>query len=128
MGSWRDEAAQPGDDSSPAIAVVRRRWWVIALATVLALAITAAALSQITPVYRATAVLQAPITTGVQTPTDLTYIDRLMNTYTQLAQQPTFRTVVARQLGRVRAPSLTVTVEPNTELLDLAADDKSPAV
>jgi non-specific protein-tyrosine kinase len=128
MGEWRDNEAQPGDSGSSALAVARRRWWVIALTTVLAVGVTAAVLSQITPVYRATAVLQAPITTGVQTPTDLTYIDRLMNTYTQLAQQATFRTDVARQLGRLKAPPLTVTVEPNTELLDLAADDRSPAV
>jgi non-specific protein-tyrosine kinase len=128
MGSWRDDEAQPGDTGSTALAVARRRWWVIALTTVLAVGVTAAVLSQITPVYRATAVLQAPITTGVQTPTDLTYIDRLMNTYTQLAQQATFRTDVARQVGQLKAPPLSVTVEPNTELLDLSADDHSPAV
>jgi capsular exopolysaccharide synthesis family protein len=117
-----------GEDGSRALAVARRRWWVIALTTILAVGVAAIGLSLMTPSYQGTATLQVPISTGTQTPTDLTYLDRLMNTYTELAQQASFRTEVARQLGLGKAPSLSVTVEPNTELLQLAASDHSPAL
>jgi non-specific protein-tyrosine kinase len=112
--------------SSP-IAVARRRWWVIALTTCVAVGIAVAGLSLVTPTYSATATLQAPIATGVQTPSDLTYVDRLMNTYTQLAQQASLRSEVARDLGRRTAPALSVVVQPNTELLELSASDPSAA-
>lgn len=130
MESWKRGQSAPDDGGSPALAVAKRRWWVIALTTIVAVAVAVVGLSLMTPTYQATATLQAPITTGLQTPTDLTYIDRLMNTYTQLAQQASFRTHVAHQLARARlkAPSLSVTVEPNTELLQLVASDHSPAL
>jgi capsular exopolysaccharide synthesis family protein len=109
------------------MAVARRRWWVVALTTIFAVSVAVGALKLIKPSYTGTATLQAPISTGVSTPTDLTYLDRLMNTYTQLAQQPTLKAEVARRLGGP-APSLSVAVEANTELLQLSATDHSPSV
>jgi non-specific protein-tyrosine kinase len=107
--------------------IARRRWWVIALTTIAAVGLAFAGLLYVKPSYTATATLQSPIVTGVQTPTDLTYLDRLMNTYTQLAQQSGFRAAVAQDLRRRTAPSLSLTVEPNTELLMLSASDASAA-
>ena len=112
--------------ASPVLAVVRRGWWVIALTMLVATGIAVGVLSLMTPTYDATVTLQTPIATGVQTPTDLTYVDRLMNTYTQIAQQPSLQAEVARRLGHP-VPPFSVTVQPNTELLQLTARDRSPA-
>jgi non-specific protein-tyrosine kinase len=115
------------ETASPALEVARRRWWVVALTTIIAIGIAVAGLSVIKPTYRATVTLQTPAANGVQTPSDLTYVDRLMNTYTLLAQQASLRAKVARELGVVKAPALDVVVQPNTELLQLSASDHSPA-
>jgi len=79
------------------------------------------------PTYKATVTMQVPISTGTQAPTDLTFVDRLMNTYTQLAGQPAVKAAVAGQLhGQV--PSLQVNAEPNSELLQLSALSHSPSI
>jgi Mrp family chromosome partitioning ATPase/capsular polysaccharide biosynthesis protein len=118
----RDEVGYAG------LAVARRRWWVIALTTIFAVGVAVAGLSLVTPAYQATATLQAPITGGVQAPTDLTYTDRLMNTYVQLTQQPILRAEVARRLGQRQLPRLSLAIETNTELLEISARDRSPIV
>ncbi len=111
-----------------ALSVISRRWWVIALTTVVAVAAAAIGLSLITPTYRATATLEAPIATGAQTPTDLSYVDRLMNTYSKLAQQPDVVATVSREVRAPASGALSATVDPNTELLDLSAASRSAVV
>jgi capsular exopolysaccharide synthesis family protein len=107
-------------------AVLGGRWWVVALTTVFAAAAAAGGLSLVAPTYRSTATLQAPIATGVQAPNDLTYVDRLMNTYTALATQQSYRADVERLAGVRGGLSLSVSVQPNTELLQLSATASSP--
>jgi polysaccharide biosynthesis transport protein len=115
------------ETASPALEVARRRWWIVVLTTIVAVGIAVAGLSVVTPTYQATVTLQTPAANGVQTPSDLTYVDRLMNTYTLLAQQASLRAEVARQLGVATSPPLSVVVQPNTELLQLSASDRSAA-
>ena len=112
---------------SPALSVLRRRWWVVGLTVVFALIVAFAGLSLVKPTYKATVTLQVPIATGSQAPSDLTYVDSLMNTYTQLAQQPTVRAAVARALHG-QPPTLQVSAQPNTELLNVSALSHSPSV
>jgi capsular exopolysaccharide synthesis family protein len=117
-----------GAVGSPAFAVIRRRWWVIAITAVLAVGVAVVGLSVVTPQYQATATLQVPITTGVLAPTDLTYNDRLMNTYASLTQQASLRATVARQVGLSALPTLAVTIDTNTELMELSARNASATV
>jgi polysaccharide biosynthesis transport protein len=128
MRLWDRAEPSPQEAGGSALAIARGRWWVIATTAVTAVAVAIAALALARKSYQATATLQAPIATGVQTPTDLTYLDRVMNTYTRLAQQPDVRAAVARRLGRAHAPRISVTVEPNTQFMQLSATDHSPAI
>jgi capsular exopolysaccharide synthesis family protein len=126
--SNRSDQPTPDQGRTSALTVVIRRWWVVVLTAAFAVAVAVAGLSIVTPTYKATATLEAPIAAGPQSSLDPTFIDRLLNTYTQLAVQPRFKANVARALGLAHSPPLSVAVDTNTELLQLSASDPSAAV
>jgi capsular exopolysaccharide synthesis family protein len=102
---------------------------VIGLTAIVALCLAVAGLSLVKPTYQATATLQAPITTGlISAPIDTTYSDRLLNTYEQLAGQRSVRVAIARQLHQAQLPTLNVSIETNTQLLQLSASSDSAAL
>jgi capsular polysaccharide biosynthesis protein len=107
--------------------VLRRRWWIIAATTLVALATSWALTSRAERVYQGT------VTLRVSTPTssgatvrgdDVTYTDRLVNTYTQILNSRPLRDDVRRQAGLAERPSLGVTVPANTELMRITATER----
>jgi polysaccharide biosynthesis transport protein len=106
------------------MAVISRRWHVVGVAVVCALIAALLGLSSAGHHYEATTTLQAPTSAAISASVrsdDVAYTDRLMNTYRRLAQSRPVRLAVARSVGRTKPVDLTITVEPNTELMKLTA-------
>jgi uncharacterized protein involved in exopolysaccharide biosynthesis len=101
--------------------VLRRRWRVVALLTVLALAGTLGGLVAGGRSSAATATVRIP-----GTPDDLQYTDRLTNTYKRIAESAPIRAEVRRRVGGGAALDLSATPVPNTELMELTARAHTP--
>jgi non-specific protein-tyrosine kinase len=128
MNTWNPDQTRQDQVGTSPLAVIRNKWWVIALTTAFAVGAAVVALSFVTPTYKATATLQVPIATGGPTPVDVTEVDRVMNTYAQLLQQRSLRTAVSQQLHEGRLPTLSTTIEANTELMQLSASAPTAAL
>jgi capsular polysaccharide biosynthesis protein len=102
------------------VKVLRRRWRVVALVTVLALAGTLGGLVAGGRSSAATATVRIP-----GTPDDLLYTDRLTNTYKRIAESAPVRAEVRRRVGGGADLGLSATPVPNTELMELTARAQS---
>lgn len=112
------------------VSICWRRRWVIAVMTIVTLAVVMAYVTRATPVYRATAQLR--VLTSVSgnrdyVNFDVLYGDRLMNTYAGIATSSPILAEVARRLDLTSLPSIAVTVVPSTELLQIVVEDSDPA-
>jgi capsular exopolysaccharide synthesis family protein len=111
------------------LAVVRRRWWIIG-GTMLVALLAAWYLTS-----RAERVYEATVTMRVATPAnaagsvrgdDVTYTDRLVNTYTQILGSLPVLEQVRQAAGLEARPRIGVTVPANTELMRVTASDTDP--
>ena len=108
---------------SMTVALQRRRW-IVVVVTALGLVGSLLALTAMPRTYEATATLQVPSASALSPSVradDLAYTDRLVNTYRQIARLREVRTEAARRAGEPGAADLAVTIEPNTELIQLTA-------
>jgi capsular exopolysaccharide synthesis family protein len=96
--------------------VLRRRWRVVALVTVVALAGTLGGLVVGGRSRAATATVRIPAARD-----DLQYTDRLTNTYKRIAESAPVRDDVQRRVGGAGGLGLSATPVPNTELMELTA-------
>jgi len=104
-----------------------RRKWIILFATVITVAMVTYRTSKITPVYSATTTLRV-LTASIGSPDfvqyDVTYADRLMNTYAKIAQSGPLLQKLSDQLNLTTYPSITVNVVPQTELMQITLKNK----
>ena len=107
-----------------------RRKWIILFAMVITVAAVAFRTSKLTRTYSASTTLRI-LTASIGSPEfvqyDVTYADRLMNTYAQLAQSRPLLQQLEAQLNLTSPPSVSVNVVPETELMELIANSADPA-
>jgi succinoglycan biosynthesis transport protein ExoP len=117
-------AVRLGREGETVTAALIRGWWLIALVTALALSGSLLTLTVTPRTYEATATLQVPSASALSSSVradDLAYTDRLVNTYKHIAELRDVRADVARRAGVPGAADLSVTIEPNTELVQVTA-------
>jgi capsular exopolysaccharide synthesis family protein len=114
------------------IGVIRRRRIVIAVA-LLVTGLVAVAGYRLTSrdAYEATATLQvksrAELLGIAVRNDDLTYLDRLHNTYARLAKSPHAVGGIVKSLGLTGRPEVSIASVPNTELMQIKAQANKPA-
>jgi non-specific protein-tyrosine kinase len=111
--------------------ILYARRYVIAAVVVVAVAVAAAVKLLPAREWAASAALQvqpaSALTGGAVRPDDVAYLDRLINTYTELVASSSFEADVAR-LARLRErPTLTIKAPSNTNLIGLEARAGSAA-
>jgi len=118
------------------LAIMRRRWLSIAMATLLGLAAALGYSLFIPPVYTATAQVFVSVR-GLETPGELvqgaTFTTRQVRTYTQLVSSPRVLAPVIAQLGLPTTPDeLSAHVRAqspvDTVLINVTADDENPVL
>jgi capsular exopolysaccharide synthesis family protein len=110
-------------ESSPHLAILWRRKWLIGLVALgSALCALVFTLAQ-SPDYTATAVVHVSTRSSIASdqvrPDDLTYVDRLENTYADLATSRGLVDELMRDVGLSERPDVDVQAVPNTELMDI---------
>jgi len=116
-------------DLNAFLAIIWRRRLVVLISTVLALVVTIAGTSLITPQYVASTTLRmGTANTGSSgwVSYDIQYTDRLMNTYRTMVMSPQTTSQVMDQLHLSDPPKISVTIPANTELMQILVTDKSP--
>jgi succinoglycan biosynthesis transport protein ExoP len=107
-----------------------RRKWIILFAMVITVAAVAFRTSKLTRTYSASTTMRI-LTASIGSPEfvqyDVTYADRLMNTYAQMAQSRPLLQQLAAQLNLMSPPNVSVSVVPETELMELTATSADPA-
>lgn len=108
--------------------LTRRKWYILAcilLGTILAT--TLSFLS--TPQYAASTTIRV-LTIGAGTVTtarpDITYTERLVNTYSRIITSQTVRAQIQEELGLSALPNLAVESVPNTELIRINSEAPNP--
>jgi capsular exopolysaccharide synthesis family protein len=119
-------------DLNTFLSIIWRRKLVLLIMTLVTLPVVALVTLLETPVYAATTTLRVSTTSGRSgdsiRPDDLTYIERLMNTYGQIATSDLVVNEVARQLGVEERPKLEVALPANTEFMRLKAEHGDPRI
>jgi capsular exopolysaccharide synthesis family protein len=113
--------------------ILRRHQWVILLGTLVTLGVVALGTLLQRPIYSATATVRvAQTTSGTVEYADFVYADRLMNTYARILTSQPLVLELAQRLGLDATPEalagrIEAQVLLNTELLQITAEDESPA-
>ncbi len=110
--------------------ILWRRKWIILLTMHMALFIAILVTLLIPSRYTATATLRVA-TTQIgpvldQRGYDMSYSDRVMNTYSKLATSGPILTQLAQKLGSAKTPVVSVNIPANTELMQLSVEDSDP--
>ena len=117
-------------DLNTFLSIIWRRKLVVAIMTVTTLLVVGLVTFLMPPKYVATTTLHVRTTLGRSgesvRPDDLTYVERLMNTYSTLATSDRLLDKLARQLGLDERPKLTVSLPANTEYMDLNVENGDP--
>ncbi len=112
------------------IAIIRRRKWLIIGATILGVLVAAGLSYLATPMYRSSTTLRVA-TVGSNIAggrTDITYTDRLMNTYSRIVTGGSAAGQIRQDLSLTERPQISVELIPNTELMRISAEASDPAV
>jgi capsular exopolysaccharide synthesis family protein len=119
-------------DAKRIAAILYRRKWIILLTLLATLAVVIIGSLRMTPVYGAQTVLRVlPAYGRVSSPSDLQYVERLIQTYNELlTSRPYLQEVILRlglPFGTVDLADR-INVEPvtGTELLKIGAEDRDP--
>ena len=116
-------------DLSSFLSILWRRRLVVAITTVLALIVTVAGISLITPQYTAATTLRmGTANTGSSgwVSYDIQYTDRLMNTYKTIVVSKQTAGLVMDQLHLSAPPQISVSIPANTELMVIQVQDTNP--
>jgi polysaccharide biosynthesis transport protein len=111
--------------------VLLRQKWVVIITTMAVMVVVAIGLIFTSPIYESTAKIRimTAISGGKDNITyDLTYTERLMQTYAQIAKSgPVTTELITRLNTTVKdLPKTTISLIPDTELLSITAEDKVP--
>ena len=119
-------------DLNTFLSIIWRRKLVVVITTLVTLPVVALVTLLQPPVYVATTTLRVSTTAGRSgdsiRPDDLTYIERLMNTYGEVATSDLVVNEVARRLGVEERPKLEVVLPANTEFMRLKAKHGDPNI
>lgn len=110
--------------------VLRRRAWMVALTALLATGVAIVATLLRPPDYSATTVLHLDtdaLTTGTDRLESLS-LQRVLNTYAELAESDVVLAPVERQLGIPLGSRVDVSPVPNTDLLEVKAEASTPTL
>src|SRR4051794_24502006 len=108
------------------VSVLRRRWISVALTLVLALAVAVAGALLVPRPYVAKSTVRVATASSQTEPVrsdDLSYSDRLMNTYRTIAASKPVRQALAARLHVQTAPSTSISIPANPELIQIPAKD-----
>lgn len=110
--------------------ILWRRKWLIAFAVVVTVAVVMLRTAMLPRMYTATTTLRV-LTASIGSPDfvqyDVTYADRLMNTYARIARSQPVMQDLQEQLQLSAPPNVDVSVIPLTELMQISAEDRDPA-
>ncbi len=110
--------------------ILWRRKWIILLTMHMALFIAILVTLLMPPRYTATATLRVA-TTQIgpvldQRGYDMSYSDRVMNTYSKLATSGPILSELEQKLGSNKPPTVSVAIPANTELMQFSVEDSDP--
>ncbi len=114
------------------INILMRRKWVIIITAMAILVIVAIGLLIAPPVYEATSKIRIMTATSGgkdYVNYDLTYTERLMQTYTEIAKSVPVTTELLSRMNVTTVkelPTVTISIIPDTELLAITAEDVDP--
>lgn len=111
--------------------VLSRRKWLIIITTMAVLIMVAVGLIVVSPTYEATAKIRIMTATSGgkdYVNYDVTYTERLMETYAEIAKSVPVTSELINQLNTTEDQLSTVSISiiPNTELLSIVAEDTDP--
>jgi succinoglycan biosynthesis transport protein ExoP len=114
------------------IEILWRRKWIIVIAVAVTMVMATAATFLATPMYRASTILRVLAVTGGGSSDWVTYdsrqIERLMNTYAELATSRLVYEQLARELEIIEVPEIQVDIRGETELIAITAEGPDPVV
>ncbi len=111
------------------IVFFRRRFWIIFLTLIVTVSVVTVGTLLITPIYEASAKLHlatAPRGSIDWVDYNITYADRLMNTYRDMATTTPTMDALRSQLGTDDIPKIRVNILANSELIEISAQDENP--
>ncbi len=117
-------------NASDYLQILWRRKWIIVFTILIALLVVEARTALIKPLYTASTTLRistVAIGSTDYVQYDLTYTDRLMNTYAKLVTSTPIMDELTRQLSLSTPPKIIVNIVANTELMQIAAEAGDPA-
>lgn len=112
------------------IAILRRRKWIIIGSTILGILLAAGLSYLATPMYRSVSTVRVATVGSSVTGgrTDISYTDRLMNTYSRIVTGGSAAQQLRQDLALTERPQLSVELIPNTELMRISAEASDPAI
>ncbi len=107
---------------------LRKRWWLLVLAPLVAAIVSTLATGQMVPTYQATTTVLVgrAIETSNPTNNDLSLAQQLANTYAEVLRRQPIRTAAMQTLGLTVLPDYTVQTVPNTQLIEVVVEDTDP--
>jgi len=110
------------------LSILGRRKWIVILSVLLGTAIAAAFTFLSTPQYVASTTVRVLTVGGSSTQArpDITYTERLVNTYSRIITSSKTRRAIRDDLGLDRMPIISVQAIPGTELIRLVAEAPDP--
>jgi len=113
------------------LTIIWRRKWVIVATVVVTMLVIIIGTLLTTPTYLASTTLRikTPIGGAINwLDYNITYADRLMNTYAEIATSSPTMEKVAQRLNLNQLPQVSVKVLPNTELMKIVVEDANPSL
>ncbi|MBI5351484.1 MAG: hypothetical protein HZB50_02470 [Chloroflexi bacterium] len=109
------------------INILFRRKWMIILTIAITMAVVVIGTQLQTPIYEASATLRIAASAGGQLIyPNLTYVDRLMNTYVEIATSDPILDELVKRLDISKPPMIKAEIIPNTELIKITVEDTNP--
>ncbi|MBV9544237.1 MAG: hypothetical protein JOY61_07650, partial [Chloroflexi bacterium] len=114
------------------LAILRRRWRIIAITAVVTLAVVGIGTLLMRPLYVASTTLRfsnaANLATDSVSSDSVMYVTRVMNTYSRLATTERVLDDVRGRLGMRQAPQVKVDLPANTDLMVISVQNEDPSV
>jgi non-specific protein-tyrosine kinase len=111
------------------LAILWGNKWLILLTLAVTMTVVVAGALLSTPVYAAATTLRVISAAGATgSYSDYVYIDRLLNTYTEIARSGPVLEELASRLGLNQIPEVKAETIPNTELIRISVESPNPGV
>ena len=115
-------------DLKPYISILWRRMWVIIFTVVATMVVVIIGTHLQTPIYQSSTTLRIATSAGSQMSyQDYQYVDRLMNTYIQIATSDPVLAELMKRLNLSESPKVKAEIISNTELIKITVEDTNPS-